>query len=60
MLILLHELLLSDEVSARYIHLDRVSHLKRQVHEVVFSLGERIYGSVSMCNCSGESPVIVL
>jgi hypothetical protein len=28
MLILLHELLLSDEVSTRYIHLYRVSHLK--------------------------------
>jgi hypothetical protein len=28
MLILLHELLLSHEVSARYIHLYRVSHLK--------------------------------
>src|SRR5438876_6768911 len=52
MLIVLHELLLSDEVSARNIHLYRVSHLNRQVHEAVFSLGERMYGSLSMCNCS--------
>jgi len=52
MLILLHDLLLSREVSERSIHLYRVSHLKGKVHEAFF-ICKGDYGSVSKCDCSG-------
>jgi hypothetical protein len=43
-LLVLLELLLSDEVSVRYLHLYSVSHLKRQGHGAVFSLGNTYSG----------------
>src|SRR5436309_1016982 len=54
MLILLHDLLLSREVSERSIHLYRVSHLKGKVHEAFF-ICKGDYGSVSKCDCSARA-----
>jgi hypothetical protein len=53
MLILLHDLLLSYEVSERYIHLYRVSHLKAKFMKLFSCLLKGIMVQLIKCDCSG-------
>jgi len=60
MLILLHDLLLSHEVSESYIHLYRVSHLKAKFMKLFSYLLKEIMVQLKKCDCSVNDTTVAL